>query len=90
MTQIIIGLVLGLLAGSIVMYFWSKSSSNDRVNEANMQVEAARHEAERLEAEAKTYAETARKTAVLEAKEEILVLKQEAEADEKAKELEKA
>ena len=83
MTQIIIGLVLGLLAGSIVMYFWSKSSSNDRVNEANMQVEAARHEAERLEAEAKTAAETARKTAVLEAKEEILVLKQEAEADEK-------
>ena len=83
MVQIIIGIILGLVAGGAAVYFFATGKNNESVMEATQKVEAARMEADRITSEAKTAAETARKTALLEAKEEILQLRQESEAEEK-------
>ena len=82
-TYIVIGIVVGLLVGGVAAYFYATSNNNQKVAEANARIEAARSEADRIEADAKAKAETARKTALLEAKEEIIALRQESEVEEK-------
>ena len=82
-TYILIGVIIGLIAGGVAVYFYATSNNNKKVEEANARVEAARAEADRIEADAKVTAETARKTALLEAKEEIIALRQESEVEEK-------
>lgn len=82
-TQIVIGIVIGLAIGGIAATTYADSKRNARVAEAEKQVESARVKADQISAEATKQAETARKTAVLEAKEEILRLRQESEEEEK-------
>ena len=83
MLQIVIGVIVGVLLGGVVAYYFANSKNNTRIAEANKQIADAKKEASRITADAKNVAETARKTALLEAKEEIIRLRQESENDEK-------
>ncbi len=83
MVEIVVAIVAGLLVGGAIAYFYATSKSNAKVLEAAKQVDAARIEAERITSEANSVANTARKTALIEAKEEILQLRQESEEEDK-------
>ncbi len=88
MVEIVIAVLVGLVVGGVLVYFFATSKSNAQVLEARQQVDAAHAEAERITAEAESVAKTARKTAVLEAKEEILQMRQESEAEDKSRKAE--
>lgn len=77
--EIVIGIVC-LVVGALVTYFVVTSGNNSKVQEA---VEDAREQAERIASDARHDAETAKKAALVEAREEILQLKQKSESDEK-------
>ena len=80
---IVVGVLVGVFVGVLVASIYGKSKRNERVAEAERQVETARAQAEQIAAEAPVQAETARKAALLEAKEEILRLRQESEEEDK-------
>ncbi len=80
---IVVGVLVGVFVGVLVASIYGKSKRNERVAEAERQVETARAQAEQIAAEATVQAETARKAALLEAKEEILRLRQESEEEDK-------
>ena len=79
---IVIG-VVGLLVGALIAYLVVSNGNNSKVQQANRAVDDARSEAKRIAADAARDAENAKKTALVEAREEILQLKQHSEADEK-------
>jgi ribonuclease Y len=76
--EIAIGLVLGLLAGALAGYFVRKSM-------AEKEVDSAETRARTLVQEAQREAEAAKREALVEAKDEAFRLRQEAEADLKAR-----
>ena len=75
----VVCLVLG--AGGAYLYLGNKNSA--RMIEADQHVATAQAEAERITRDAERDAESARKTALVETREEILQLKQKQEAEEK-------
>ncbi|ERL06569.1 ribonuclease Y [Olsenella profusa] len=79
---IIIG-VVGLLVGALIAYLVVSNGNNSKVQQANRALDDAQGEAKRIAADAAHDAENAKKTALVEAREEILQLKQRSEADEK-------
>ncbi len=79
---IIIG-VVGLLVGALIAYLVVSNGNNSKVQQANRALDDAQGEAKRITADAARDAENAKKTALVEAREEILQLKQRSEADEK-------
>ncbi len=83
MIPIVIGVVVGLVVGAVIAYLYASSNANARVAEANQIVDSARAQAEQITADANEKADTAKKTAVLEAKEEIIRLRQESEEEDK-------
>ncbi len=83
MIPIVIGVVVGLVVGALIAYLYANSNANARVAEANQIVDSARAQADQITADANEKADTARKTAVLEAKEEIIRLRQESEEEDK-------
>ncbi len=83
MAQIVIGVVIGVVVGAIAAWAYANSKSNARVQEENGKVEAARSEAARITEDARLGAETKKKEAILEAKEEILKLRQASEAEDR-------
>ena len=82
MIPIVIGVVVGLVVGALIAYLYANSNANARVAEANQIVDSARAQADQITADANEKADTARKTAVLEAKEEIIRLRQESEEED--------
>ncbi len=83
MTGILIGVLVGIAAGALIAYFLVTNKDNERVMEAERKIEQANVEAARIAADAQSLAETARKTALLEAKEETLKMRQDIESEEK-------
>lgn len=79
----IVGAVIGLVVGAVVAYLYASSKSNAKVVEADQRVAAAKSQADQIAADAKANAETAKKTAILEAKEEILQMRQSSEDEDK-------
>lgn len=79
---IIIG-VVGLLVGALIAYLVVSNGNNSKVQQANRALDDAQGEAKRIAVDAARDAENAKKTALVEAREEILQLKQRSEADEK-------
>ena len=88
MLQIVLGVLLGLVAGGAIAYYFVNKKNNAKSAEANARLEEARLEAERITAEAHSAAETARKSALVEAKEEILQLRHDSEQDDKRRKAE--
>ena len=76
------GIAAGLLIGVLLARYRSTSKSNELVAAANKQVDDARAQAAQITADAKASAETAKKSALIEAREEIIQLKQASEADD--------
>ena len=83
MSVVVVGVIMGLAVGAVGAYLFANSKANGKVLEAEQKVESARAQAEKITAEASVQAETARKAAVLEAKEEIIRLRQESEDEDK-------
>ena len=72
--EIVIGLVVGLLAGAVVGYYVRKSQAEKEVGSAEARAKA-------IVAGAERDAETAKREALVEAKDEIFQMRKEAEAD---------
>ena len=72
-----------LILGMVAAYLYLNSKNNARVREADQHVVDAKAHAERITTDAKRDAESARKTALVEAREEILQLRKEQEAEER-------
>lgn len=79
---IVVGIVC-LVVGAGIAYFAVSSSSSSKVKEADQRLADAQKEAERIAADAQRDAETAKKTALVETREEILQLRQKSDAEEK-------
>ncbi len=71
-----------LVVGALVAYLYLGNKNNARVREAEQQIADARATAERITSEAQRDAESARKTALVEAREEILQIRQKSEAED--------
>ena len=82
MEWIIIGIVC-LALGATGSYLFVSRATNTKVQQANSTVEEARDKAKRIKDDALRDAETAKKTALVEAREEILQLKQKSDLDDK-------
>ncbi|WP_058270405.1 ribonuclease Y [Olsenella massiliensis] len=82
MEWIIIGIIC-LAAGAIGSYLFVSNANNSKVQEAARVVSEAEQRARRITEDAQRDAETARKTSLVEAREEILKLKQSSEGEEK-------
>ena len=81
MTEIIVAIVC-LVIGAAAAAFAMRSGKAGNLREAEEKVQAAHSEAEQVVGDARRTAETLKKEALLEAKEEILKSKQAAEAEE--------
>ena len=79
----VIGVIVGLAIGYIVATSMANSKNNARVKEAEDRLESARQEASRITSDAEHQAKAAKKEALVEAKEEILQLKQASETENK-------
>ncbi|MBF0903831.1 MAG: DUF3552 domain-containing protein, partial [Atopobium sp.] len=75
--------IVCLLVGVGLAYGVLSNISNSKIKTAEQQLKDAQTNADRIASEAARQAETVKKEAVHEAKEEVLQLKQAAEADEK-------
>ena len=80
--EIVIGIV-GLIVGAIVAVIAMRTARQGSLREADSRLESARAQADQLLGDAQRQAETLKKEALLEAKEEIIQNKQAAEAEEK-------
>lgn len=80
--EIVIGIV-GLIVGAIVAVIAMRTAKQGSLREADSRLESARAQADQLLGDAQRQAETLKKEALLEAKEEIIQNKQAAEAEEK-------
>ena len=81
--EIVIGIVVGLAVGAVIAVIAMRNAKNGSLREADSRIESARAEADQVIGEAQRQAETLKKEALLEAKEEIIQNKQVAEAEEK-------
>jgi len=81
--EIVIGIVVGLAVGAVIAVIAMRNAKNGSLREADSRIESARAEADQVIGEAQRQAETLKKEALLEAKEEIIQNKQAAEAEEK-------
>ena len=80
--EIVIGIV-GLVIGAIAAVIAMRTAKQGSLREADSRLESARTQADQLLGDAQRQAETLKKEALLEAKEEIIQNKQAAEAEEK-------
>lgn len=84
MIYAIIGVAIVCLAiGAGVVYFLTASKNSARVKEAEEKINAAQERAAKIHSDAERHAETTKKEALLEAKEEILKLRQASEEEER-------
>ncbi|MBE6469558.1 MAG: ribonuclease Y [Coriobacteriaceae bacterium] len=83
MEFIIIAGILGLAVGAAGAVFALRTAKSGSIREADNKIQSARAEAEQVVTEAIRAAETLKKEALLEAKEEILKSRQAAEAEDK-------
>ena len=77
----VVGIVVGALVGFLVMRFVSNSSTKRAAQEAKDLLAKAKSEAETTVSDAEHRAETMKREAILEAKDEALKLKQEVQAE---------
>ena len=77
----VVGIVVGALIGFVITRFVANSSTKRAAQEAQDMVAKAKSEAESTRADAEREAESLRREAIVEAKDEALKLKQEAEAE---------
>ena len=77
-----------LLLGAAAAWLYANSQSNAKVIAAKSAVSDAEAEARRINDDARREADSAKKSALIEAREEILQLKQRSEAEEKARKAE--
>lgn len=80
--EIVIGIV-GLVVGAFAAVIAMRTAKQGSLREADSRLESARAQADQLLGDAQRQAETLKKEALLEAKEEIIQSKQAAEAEEK-------
>ena len=80
--EIVIGIVVGLAVGAVIAVIAMRNAKNGSLREADSRIESARAEADQVIGEAQRQAETLKKEALLEAKEEIIQNKQAAHARE--------
>lgn len=84
MELMIVGCAVVCLAiGAGLVYFLTARKNSARVQEAEAQISAAQERAAKIHSDAERHAETTKKEALLEAKEEILKLRQAYEAEER-------
>ena len=81
MTEIAVGIIC-LIVGAAVAAVAMRSAKTGSLREAESKVQAAHSEAEQVIGDARRTAETLKKEALLEAKEEIIQAKQASEAEE--------
>ncbi|MGI6755511.1 MAG: ribonuclease Y [Atopobiaceae bacterium] len=83
MANIVIGVIVGLVVGVIAAYAIATNKNSQRVRDVESRVEAARAQAEKITSDAQAQAETAKKSALVEAREQILQLRQESEEEDR-------
>ena len=86
MELVLVGIVC-LAIGAFAAVFAMRNAKSGSIREAESKVTAAHSEAEQVMADAKRAAETLKKEALLEAKEEIIQNKQAAEEAQRKKEM---
>ncbi len=79
---IVVGIIC-LAVGALAAYLVLNNKNNARMREADQHVADAQVQAQRITADAERDAESARKTAMVEAREEILKLRQQQESEER-------
>ena len=80
---LIIAALVGIVLGAIVAIAYMRTAKQGSLHEAEEKIQSAHAQAESLIGDAKRQAETLKKEALLEAKEEIIKNKQAAEAEDK-------
>ena len=83
MLGIIIAAVVGVAVGVLIARAMLQSSNNQKVQEAQQAVSDACGEADRIRSEAQRDADTAKKAALVEAREEIFQIRQKNEAEDR-------
>ena len=79
----IIAALVGIVLGAIAAIAYMRTAKQGSLHEADEKIQSAHAQAESLIGDAKRQAETLKKEALLEAKEEIIKNKQAAEAEDK-------